>query len=61
MAPSGEQDKFDDKRHVVTMSAFGKATNQMMIDACKEGAPVSYTHLYLSPVHGQLLAGVLVV
>jgi hypothetical protein len=40
MAPSGEQDKFDDKRHVVTMSAFGKATNQMMIDACKEGALV---------------------
>jgi hypothetical protein len=38
MAPSGEQDKHLDDRGVISMTPFSKATCQMMIDACREGA-----------------------
>jgi len=40
MAPSGEQDKFNREKNVVTMSSFSKSTSQLMIDACNEGAVV---------------------
>jgi len=38
MAPSGEQDKFNAEREVVTMSSFGKGTSELMIEACEQDA-----------------------
>jgi hypothetical protein len=40
IAPSGEQDKFEEARNVVKMASFGSGTCQMMIDACNEGAEI---------------------
>lgn len=40
MAPSGEQDKYDSEKDVVTMSSFSHSTSQLMIDACNDGAVV---------------------